>query len=565
MRYESRASIIHVLPALLFLTLALIGCGGDGSDSGRTTTGTEPAASDAADRSGASEATERTRGGTLVIARAADTQLLDPAEAFEGESSKVLHQVFEGLVTFAPGSTEIQPGLAESWESSPDGRIWTFRLRRGVSFHDGTPFDADAVVFSIERQMDPEHPFHNGEFNTWHSTFERHVASVEATDSHTVRVTLSEAFAPILSGFAVQSMSIVSPTAMRNHGKAWFDSNGVGTGPFRVASWQKGDRIELVVNDAYWGERPYLDGVTFRVVPDTARRAELLANGEVHVAEDLDAPNLNRVKELPEIETPRKPGLATAYMAMNTTREPFDDVRVRLAVAHALNLPPKVRATFGDLGVPAKNYLPPVLWGYNETVPPYRYDPDRSSSLLAEAGVPDGFSFTLDVMENPRPYLPDPLEFARTIQERLGAVGIDVELRINSWTEHIERLIRSPEADYDACILGWIADMPDPNDFLFVQFHSSNADLSRPHRNMSLFRNDELDDLVERAQASTDRQVRTDLYRKAQMLIHREAPLLPIAHTFMVLPHRNEVKGIEVPVAIGNYGLEKVWLEGGGR
>ena len=507
------------------------------------------------------------RGGTLVVARAADSTTLDPAQTFEGESTKVVGQIFDGLVNFAPGSTDIEPGLATSWEASEDARVWTFHLRDGVRFHDGTPFDAEAVVFSIERQMDPEHPFHEGQFNTWESTFEGHIRGLEAVDPRTVRVTLNEPFAPIVSGFAVYSMAIVSPTAMRQAGVEAFSRNPVGTGPFRFVEWAADGRIALEANDDYWGGRPNLDGLVFRTVADPDERAALLESGEVHVGEGFDHSGILRVRASAHLKVRQEPGLNTGYLAFNTTRKPFDDVRVRQAVSMGIDLTGVIRSTYQNLGVVAKSYLPPTLWGYNDQLAPFRQDLEQARALLQEAGYGDGFSFTLDTMKNPRPYMPQPVKVAEGIRTALAELGITVEVRANEWNAHLERTVRSSRADYDACLLGWLADMPDPNDFLSVQFHSSNARLApgRTHQNIALYSNPEIDELVERAQRAPSRDERAELYRRAQEIIRRDVPLMPLAHSFIVIVQSDDVKGLSVPTASSNFGFQDAWLapEGG--
>lgn len=502
------------------------------------------------------------RGGSLVIARAADSTTLDPALSFEGEATKVIGQIFDGLVNFAPGSTEIQPGLATRWEASEEAKVWTFHLREGVRFHDGTPFDADAVVFSIERQMDPDHPFHQGEFNTWESTFEGHIQAVEAVDPLTVRITLAEPFAPIVSGFAVYSMAIVSPTAMRESGAEAFARNPVGTGPFRFVEWVPDDRVVLEANEDYWAGRPNLDGVVFRTVPDADDRAALLESGEVHVGEGFDHSAVLRLGRAENLRVRQEPGLNTGYMAFNTTREPFDDVRVRRAVSMSVDLSRVVRSTYQNLGVVAKSYLPPTLWGYNDRIEPFRQDLEQARALLREAGYGEGFSFVLDTMRNPRPYMPQPVKLAEGIRSALAEVGIEVEVRVNDWSQHLERTVRSSEADYDACLLGWLADMPDPNDFLYVQFHSSNARLEpgRTHQNISLYADPELDRLVEQAQRAPSREQRAELYRQAQEIIREEVPLMPLAHSFIVIVQSDDVQGLSIPTASANFGLEEAWL-----
>jgi peptide/nickel transport system substrate-binding protein len=226
-----------------------------------------------------------------------------------------------------------------------------------------------------------------------------------------------------------------------------------------------------------------------------------------------------------------------------------------------------IRSTYQNLGVVAKSYLPPTLWGYNDQLAPFRQDLEQARALLQEAGYGDGFSFTLDTMKNPRPYMPQPVKVAEGIRTALAELGITVEVRANEWSTHLERTVRSSRADYDACLLGWLADMPDPNDFLSVQFHSSNARLEpgRTHQNIALYRNPEIDELVEQAQRAPSRDERAELYRRAQEIIRREVPLMPLAHSFIVIVQSDDVKGLSVPTASSNFGFQDAWLapEGG--
>ncbi|HEV8631679.1 MAG TPA: ABC transporter substrate-binding protein, partial [Thermoanaerobaculia bacterium] len=366
-------------------------------------------------------------------------------------------------------------------------------------------------------------------------------------------------FAPLLTGFATASMRIVSPAAVRQHARGWLAREASGTGPFRLVQWAPDGRIVLAANESYWRGRPLLDRVVFRVVSNVDTAAKLLGAGEVQVVDGLDAAAREQLRG-GNVEVRREPALATSYLALNTARPPFDDRRVRQAVGLAVDLNDWVRATYMGFGIPARNYLPPKLWGYDNEIEPWEPDLPRARKLLAEAGLPGGFRFTLDVMNNSRPYMPEPLRVAARIKETLAKVGIHVDLRVNSWSEHIQRTVRSSAGDYQACLLGWGADMPDPNDFLYVMFHSHNADLSRPHQNMALYRNPEVDRLLELAQRTGNREERTALYRRVQEIVRADVPLVPIAHTFVIVAHDPRVRDLSVPLWAGEFGLEKVWL-----
>ena len=221
------------------------------------------------------------KGGTFIFGRGGDSVGLDPALEEDGESFKVCDNIYDTLVQYKDGSTELEPALAESWESSEDGLIWTFHLRKGVKFHDGTPFNADAVLFSLNRQHVESHPFHkvSGSYVYWVATgLAEKVNKITAVDDFTVQISLKSAYAPFIYTIAITPFSIVSPTAVKKWGDLYFNYP-VGTGPFKFSRWDKKDKIVLEANDDYWGGRPNLDRVIFRSIPDNAVRLIELQQG----------------------------------------------------------------------------------------------------------------------------------------------------------------------------------------------------------------------------------------------------------------------------------------------
>src|SRR6185312_14748751 len=217
----------------------------------------------------------------VLVGRGSDAIALDPARITDAESSEVTEQIFDHLVRYKPASTEIEPSLAESWEQSPDGRVWTFHLRKNVRFHDGTPFDAESVVFSFDRQRDPHHPYHQEDFTYWENNF-RNIQSVEAVDDHTVRITIERPYAPFLSNLAMFPVSIVSPAAVRKWGPE-FARHPVGTGPFRFVEWSPGERIMLAANPSYWGGAPKIQHLVFVAIRDPRQRLVALEGGAIDV------------------------------------------------------------------------------------------------------------------------------------------------------------------------------------------------------------------------------------------------------------------------------------------
>jgi peptide/nickel transport system substrate-binding protein len=475
----------------------------------------------------------------VLVGRANDAIALDPARITDSESAEVTEQIFDHLVRYKYDSAEIEPSLAESWESA-DGRVWTFHLRKNVRFHDGTPFDAAAVVFSFDRQRDPHHPFHQEDFTYWENTF-RNIQSVEALDPSTVRITIERSYAPFLSNLAMFPVSIVSPAAVRKWG-AEFARHPVGTGPFRFVEWSPGERIMLASNPNYWGGAPKIQHLVFVAIRDARQRLVALEGGAIDVAENLSPEDLQFVALHPELTLLRVPANNVAYLAMNTTHPPFDDVRVRRAVNFAINKTAIVKLIYQGLAKPATTPVPPAMWGHVDE-PQYRYDRNEAMKLLAEAKyVRPAKRPRLFVMDTPRTYMPAPETVARIIQHNLRDVGMDVEVVVNDFETQVRT---TQNGEHDLCLLGWTADTADPDNFLYVLFDPENAEPGTA-RNLAFFKNAELHGLLSWAQESSDRRERERFYKKAQDLISSQAPWVPLAHGEAVVAARAGLGALRV-------------------
>jgi peptide/nickel transport system substrate-binding protein len=482
------------------------------------------------------------RPPTLTVASVGDPLTLDPAAASDSESMQVLMQIFEGLVRYKAGSTQVEPSLATSWTVSSDGKQWTFKLRRGVRFHDGTAMDADAVVFSLERQRDRDHPFHlPGAFTYWESTF-RQVKEVKRVDRYTVRIRLDRPFSPFLANLAMFPASVVSPTSMRRQGAKRFARRPVGTGPFRFQSWSRGRQVTLAWNPGYWGGGPRVERLVYKVIPEAERRLVALQSGTVDVVHGL-APSDRQIVSLhPSLELFRVQGNNVAYLAMNTQREPFDDPQVRRAVNHAVDKHAIVKLAYQGLAVQAIGPIPPVMWSHESATRRYPYNPTLARQLLEQAGYDFTRRVSLDVMSTPRPYFPSPLLVARMIVRDLTMVGIKVDLVVRPFREHQKA---TQTGAHDMCLGGWFGDNGDPDNFLYVLLDRDNARRGAA-RNLAMFSSDELHDLLIRAQQQVDRGRRERLYRRAQEIVAEQAPWVPLAHTDVMVAARRVVKNLHV-------------------
>jgi len=480
------------------------------------------------------------RSTSLVVASPGDVITLDPAASSDNESAQVVTQLFEQLVRYGEGSTRVEPSLATAWSVSSGGTVWTFSLRRGVRFHDGTPFNAEAVVFSFERQRDYRHPYHFQNFTYWESAF-RNIRQVSAVDDHTVAIRIDRPYAPFLANLAMFPASIVSPTAMKRYGRD-FARHPVGTGPYRLTEWQRGERVRLERNPDYWDRAPRVEHLTFEVLPDPNERLVSLQSGTVDVAYSLAPADRQLVRLHPDLNLYRVPGNNVAFLAMNTQKPPFDDVRIRRAVNHAINKNAIVKLVYQGLALPANGPIPPSMWSYNPRTARYRYDPAAARRELTEAGYENRVHPRLYVMSTPRPYLPSPVLVGRMIARNLADVGMKVEVVVRPFREHLRA---TQMGEHDLCLSGWAGDNGDPDNFLYLLLDRDNARRGAA-RNTAMFSNEALHRLLLRGQAQMDRRLREEDYRRAQEIVADQAPWVPLAHSEIFVAARRSVRDLQI-------------------
>ncbi|RME02570.1 MAG: ABC transporter substrate-binding protein [Planctomycetota bacterium] len=507
------------------------------------------------------------RRDVLIFGRSGDAKTFDPARANDGETFYATTQVYDTLVQFKYGTVELEPALATSWRIEKGGLEVIFSLRRGVEFHrtkyfPGAEFSAKDVVFSFKRQMDPKHPYHRiggRSFSYWMSMgMNRIVKDVVALDRYRVKFILHKRDATFLSNLAMNFASILSKDyadmLLREGRGEEIAQKPVGTGPFIFDRWIKGDRIVYRANEKYWGGAPKFKWLVLKTIPDQTARAVALRAGEIDI---MDFPAPEEVPSLerdPNIKIVRQEGLNVGYMAMNMEKKPFDDVRVRRAIYHAINKKAIVRAVFGDLGVVAVNPLPPTVWGYHRGIRDYEYNPELAKKLLKEAGYPEGFETDLWAMPIQRPYMPNARKLAEAVQADLAKVGVRVKIVQYDWATYQQKL---EQGEHGMALLGWTGDNGDPDNFLYVLLSSTAAE--KPATNIAFFRNKEFDRLLEEAKVISDRKKRASLYRRAQEIFHREVPWVPLAHSVVVVPMNKRVEGFRID-PVGSRRFHKVYL-----
>jgi len=476
---------------------------------------------------------------TLVVGLVAEPVALDPAQVTDLNSNRVGRRVVETLVTFAEESTRIVPGLAESWTISKDGLTYTFKLRKGVAFHDGTPFNAQAVKFSIERQINPEHPAAKLGKYPFANYFFGNVKALEVMDEGTVRFVLKEARASFLAVLTAGAASIVSPTAAMKSGLD-YAASPVGTGPFKFASWDRGQRVVLEKNPSYWRFPVKVDRVIFRpVTEDQARLTELLT-GALDLIVGTPPDFVGQLENHPKVTLQKQVGAHVWYLGFNNAKKPFDDKRVRQALNYAVNKDAIVRDVLKGTGAVSKGPVLPGTWGDDGGIKPFPYDPERARKLLAEAGFPNGFSTTLWVPESGSG-MQSPVAMSTVIQSNLKAVGVNVTLQTMEWGAYLAKL-RTKEQDLFA--LSWMAGSEDPDLVMYPLLHSSQWTPTGPNR--AMYKNPRFDEVLAQARLTTDQAKRAELYREAQRLLHDDPPWIFIDHEVQTAAFAKRVQGFKL-------------------
>jgi peptide/nickel transport system substrate-binding protein len=477
--------------------------------------------------------------GTLVVGLVAEPVNLDPAQVTDLNSNRVGRRIVETLVTFPDESTQVVPGLAESWTVSKDGLRYTFKLRKNVAFHDGTPFNAEAVKFSIERQINPEHPFNKLGKYPFANFFFGNVKAVEVVDPATVEFVLKEPRASFLAILTAGAASVVSPTAVKKFG-ADYALTPVGTGPFKYVSWDRGQRVVLEKNASYWKFPVKVDRVVYRpIVEDQARLTELMT-GTLDLMVGAPPDFVAQLEKSPTVTLLKQVGAHVWYLGINNDKKPFQDKRVRQAMNYAVNKEAIVRDVLKGTGSLSAGPVLPGTWGADAALKPYPFDAARAKKLLAEAGFPNGFSTTLWVPESGSG-MQSPVPMATVIQSNLKAVGINVVLQTFEWGAFIAKL-RSKEQELFA--LSWMAGNEDPDMVMYPLLHSSQWTPGGPNR--AMYKNEKFDDLLHQARLSTDEKKRADLYRQAQRILYDDPPWIFIDHEIQTAAHSKRVQGFKL-------------------
>jgi dipeptide transport system substrate-binding protein len=488
---------------------------------------------------------------TLVYCSEGSPENFTPALNTTGTSFDAARPVYDRLTQFKRGSTEVEPGLAESWTASADAKTFTFKLRKGVKFHSvpgfspTRDFNADDVMFSIERQWKGEHPYakvSGGKYDYFADMgLKDGLESVDKLDDLTVRIVLKQPNVTMLANLAMDFAAIHSAeyaaTLDKAGKKEQFDQVPVGTGAFSFVAYQKDAVIRYKANKGYWGEKALVDDLVFAITPDATARYAKLKAGECHMT------GYPRPADLPEMQADKSlkvtnlPGLNIAYWAFNTQKAPFDKKEVRQAFSMAIDKAAILKDVYLGAGTAAKNLIPPTLWSYNDKVKDWPHDEAKAKALLAKAGVKLPLEIDLWYMPVQRPYNPNAKRIAEMMQADLAKIGVNAKLITFEWGEYRKRM---QQGEHMTGMLGWNGDNGDPDNFFFL--HGCEA-ARAGGQNLSKWCDKAFDDKLVKARTLTDHKARVKLYEEMQVIEHEEAPDYKIAHSVVYEVMRQEVTG----------------------
>ncbi|HIF5505275.1 TPA: ABC transporter substrate-binding protein [Pasteurella multocida] len=500
---------------------------------------------------------------TFVYCSEASPSYLSPVLGTDGATIDASGQaMFNGLTTFERGTTNVIPALAEKWDVSEDGKTYVFHLRKGVKFHSNKDFkptrdfNADDVVFSFNRQLDPNHPYHKVSGGSYEyfigMDMQNIIDKVEKVDDYTVKISLKVPNAPFLANLAMDFASIYSAQYADAMAKAKtpekLDSAPIGTGPFEFVSYQKNSAVRYKAFENYWQGKAKIDRLVFSITPDASVRYAKLQKGECHAAPYPNPADIAKLKADSNITLLTKPGLNVGYLNFNVQKAPFDNVKVRQALNYAVNKDAIIESVYQGAGQVAKNPIPPTMWSYNDEVKDYAYDPEKAKALLKEAGFENGFETDLWAMPVSRPYNPNARRMAELVQADWEKVGVKAKIVSYEWGEYLKRM---RAGDHQTGMMGWTGDNGDPDNFLNTLLSCAAVESGSNYAN---FCHKEFNDLVTKAAQVTDPAERTALYQQAQLVFKEQAPWITIAHSTTYFPVRKEVKGYVIdPFGLHNF------------
>ena len=531
MRRSTRSWIVLLVLAALTITLA--------NCAQRTVTPNANSSSSAS-----------TETSTLVFGALSDPASLESGNITDAYSGYVQQQIYDRLLDFEPGTTELIPALATEWSVSDDRLTWTFKLREDVKFHDGTDFNAEAVRANINRWWDPNDPLGFRDagkiYEIWPSLFggfkgteESLLQEFRVVDDYTVAFVLKQPFAAFPAAIAAGYFGISSPAAIEKAGANYgIPSVGaVGTGPFKFVEWRSGDRVILEKNPDYWQDGlPKSEQLIFRTVKESSSRLAEIRTGAIDFAESFSPEQLNEIASDSNLKELRRPSFNVGYLALNPSYEPLSKKEVRQVIAMSINKKELVEAFWSGLAVTDAHFTPPSMKEYQDpSITDYEYNPEKAKQMLAEAGYPDGFDLDLWYSPITGTVFPTPKPIAESWAADLAAVGIRATLNTKDWAAYLSDRNKAP--GYQSFMLAWSGDYGDPDNFYYTHFGpGSTADIGN-------WKNDRVFQLLDQARSEEDETQRAKLYAEVDKILYEEALRLPIVHSEPLLVQRANLSG----------------------
>jgi peptide/nickel transport system substrate-binding protein len=492
----------------------LAGCGSNPASAG---SGTSPSG----------QADDKT---TLTVAMPADEDTLDPAVTMDNAAWKITYPCYERLVKYKGAETTVEPDLATDWKVSDGGKVWTFTLKEGHKFPDGTPVDANAVKFTFDRLL---------KINKGPAGDFTELKEVKVLDPTHVQFVLKTPFPAFLSSLAANYASIVDPKVMDHEqngdmGQAWLSEHTMGSGPYQLAEWKKGQYLLLTANDSYSGPKPALKKVYFKIIGDASAERLQLEKGAIDIAEGIPADQLKSLSSEPGITLINKPSMLVDYVYINCTKgnPALQNKLVRQAISYAIDYKGIMDSSQSGYATQMRGPIPEGMWGHDESIPQYTYDVNKAKQLLAQANVKD-LTLTL-LYSDHMPWWPSE---ALAIQNNLQQIGINVKLQSVEYATERQML---DKGQFDLALGVWSPDYADPYMFMNFWFDSKNFGLAG---NRAFYSNPKVDQLIREAASITDQKKRTEIYTEAQKIVVDDAPYVYLYQKNYLLPMRSNVKG----------------------
>jgi peptide/nickel transport system substrate-binding protein len=488
---------------------------------------------------------------TLVVGVSSDIHTLDPAVSSDNYDWRQIYPCYDRLVRYkvenGRGTTEVEPSAAESWTVSEDGTIWTFSIRPGITFADGTPLDAEAVRFSLQRTLD----IGRGPADNIGA-----IESMRVLDPMTLEITLRNPYGPFLQTLATNGASIVNPRIMEHAqdgdlAQGWLAANMDGSGPFRMKEWLRGQRFVLEANEDYWGQKPKLKRVIVRFMPESADRRMALERGDIDIAENVLIDQIPALEADPKITVRRHASQLVEYVYINNQKGKLRDPRVRQALNYAVDYQGIIDFVLQGNGVQMRGPVPLGMWGHKADAYQYRRNVQKARDLLEQAGA-QGLKLNLIYSER----RPSWEQIATILQANFADIGVRLELHMLANPTLRDQV---DKGDFELCLGAWSPDFADP--YMFMNFWF-DSDLWGLPGNRSFYKNEAVDALVREAATRSDVQVRTDLYHEAQDLIMADAPYIFLYQVQTIVPMRDAVHGyVYNPMLESMYNFESIWKE----